>query len=83
MLVVNTLPTKVEDPDDNIDHELSDDFKDNSKDRLIIHYNIVSVLSNEYGFTWEASRDEEEAMCKESTGHKPVFYYVMNSWMVE
>ena len=41
------------------------------------------VLPNEYGFTSEASGDEEEAMCEESTSQKPLCYYVMNNGVVE
>ena len=38
---------KVEDlGDDNMDDKVSDGFKDS----LIIHYNIVSVMPNGYGF---------------------------------
>ena len=80
MPVVCASPAKVENPvDDNMEDELSADFEDSSEDGLIIHYNIVSNLPNDYGFALEASGDKEETMCKESAGWKYLCYYVMNN----
>ena len=43
----------------------------------------MSVLPNEYGFASEASGDEEETMCEESAGQKPICYFIMNNGVVE
>ena len=83
MPVISLPPVKAEDPDNNLDDELYDDFEDSSEDGLIIHYNILSILPNEYALALEASEDEDEAMCEESVGQKPLCYYVMNNEVVE
>lgn len=70
--------------DEEFDEDMYDDTNDHTYgDHFVVNCNIVSIFHAEYDMVSEVSETEEDFMPDETVGGKPLYYYVMNSGMVE